>query len=173
MRTFWTMNYEKLNGKIKAPSQHVINNFRNPQLTLAFRRQCDVLSKQFDGNCCKDYVIIQSSWEMSAVDFLNVDIDSHFNPLDGHQINVTDCVNVNGALLKVKSFVIVNKNDKTNYGYTFGKIIPIVFVDQNNPILVAKDCVTDFFDNHAYVHVIKPCVPSSRHLLKVDDLLDY
>jgi hypothetical protein len=83
------MNYERLNGKMKVPS-HVINNFRNPQLTLAFRRQCDVLSKKFDENFCKDYVIIQSFWEMSAADFLNVDIASHFNLLDGHQINVTN-----------------------------------------------------------------------------------
>jgi hypothetical protein len=108
---------------------------------------------------------------MSAVDFLNVHIASHFKLLDGHKINVTYCVNVNGALFKVKSFFIVN--NKANYGYTFGKIISIVFVDQNNPILVVKYCVTDLLDNHAYVHVIKPCVPSSSHLLKVDDLLDY
>ena len=36
------MNYERLNGNIKAPS-HIINNFRNPQLTLAFRRQSNTL----------------------------------------------------------------------------------------------------------------------------------
>jgi hypothetical protein len=80
MRCFWTMNYERLNGKIKAPSL-IINNFRNPQLTLAFRRQCEILSKQFDSNYCKDYVNIQSSWEIFVVGFFYVKIASHFNLL--------------------------------------------------------------------------------------------
>ena len=170
MRSFWTMNYERLNGKIKA-SSHIINNFRNPQLTLAFRRLCDILSKKFDSNYCKDYVNIQSPWEMFAADFLTVDIASHFNLLDDHLINVSDCVNVNGALFKIKSLVIVD--NKANYDYTFRKIISIVFIDENIPILVAKDYVTEFFDNHAYVHEIKHCVPSSSRLLKIEDLLDY
>ena len=78
---------------------------------------------------------------------------------------------MNGALFKIKSFVIID--NKANYGYTFGKIISIVFIHQNNPILVVKDYVTEFFYNHAYVHAIKPCVPSSSRLLKIDDLLDY
>jgi hypothetical protein len=94
---------------------------------------------------------------MSAADFLNVDIASHFNLLDGHQINVTNQRNqrnqiypfkVNGALFKVKSFFIVN--NKANYGYTFGKIIFIVFVDQNNPIFAVKYDITDFFVNHSF-----------------------
>lgn len=38
-RTFWAMNFERLNGSFKRPT-HIMNNFRNPLLTLAYKHQC-------------------------------------------------------------------------------------------------------------------------------------
>lgn len=87
MRTFWTMNYERLNGKIKAPA-HIMQNYRNPQYTLAYRRQCAVIKPSY---CYKDSVIIHSALEMQVSSFpINgIDISSYFGV---SSISVTDCV---------------------------------------------------------------------------------
>lgn len=105
------------------------------------------MSKQFDTNYCKDYVETKSSWEMSSADFLNVDLAAHFKLIDCDLINSADCVNVNGAIYKIKSFFIVG-----NFyfifiyplGYTFGEIMSAVFIHHNNLIFVVKDYVTEF-----------------------------
>ena len=41
-KTYWVFNYERMNGAIKIPSR-VMNNFKNPAKTLAYRRQSTAL----------------------------------------------------------------------------------------------------------------------------------
>jgi hypothetical protein len=116
MRTFWTMNFERLNGKIKAPS-HIINSFRNPQLTLVFRRQCATFNKTL---CLKDSVCVNSTIESYISDFLNVDMISSFFDSSAEEIvSLTDSIKINGVNYIVGLFVIVEKSDQ---GFNFGKI---------------------------------------------------
>ena len=166
MRTFWTMNFERLNGKIKAPS-HIINNFRNPQL-LVFRRQCATFNKTL---CLKDSVCVNSTIESYISDFLNVDMISSFFDSSAEEIvSLTDSIKINGVNYIVGLFVIVEKSDQ---GFNFGKIEKIVFKNIDDPVLLVCLYNTETFDNHSFSFVIKPSHPSLQCLYRVNDLLDF
>lgn len=126
MRTFWTLNYERLNGKIEAPS-HIMQNYRNPQFTIAYRRQCAVVKPNY---CHKDSVVIQSAIEISASSFPNAETSLGVLPTD--LICVTDCVVIRGIEFKKNFFLVVEKInfflvvEKIHRGFSFGKIEGII-----------------------------------------------
>lgn len=164
MRTFWAMNYERLNGKIKAPA-HIMQNYRNPQYTLAYRRQCAVIKPSY---CYKDSVIIHSSLEMQVSSFPNsIDISSYF---DVSAIFVTDCVIKNGTEYKKHFFLVLEKIDR---GFIFGKIEAIVFENKDDPVFLMNYYCTKQFDHHSFCYEIERLYPSVSRLGRVKDLLDF
>ena len=48
-RSYQCINFERLNGAVKLPAQ-IIQNFRDPQQALAYRRQCTALNNFFEKN---------------------------------------------------------------------------------------------------------------------------
>lgn len=56
-KNYWCMNYERMNGAVKVPS-HVMKNFRDPQKTLAYRRQCATLNALLEKRNNRDFILI-------------------------------------------------------------------------------------------------------------------
>ena len=73
MRTFWAMNYERLNANFKQPT-HVMNNYRNVPLTLAKKHQCSVLEAQLSKDYLSDAIDISSIVEANISDFPTTDL---------------------------------------------------------------------------------------------------
>ncbi len=167
MRTFWTMNYERLNGKVKAPS-HVMHNFRNPQLTLAYRRQCAILNS--NGLKNKSDVSINSAFEMRISSFANVDVASFFSLSENDSISVTDCVTIFGTDFKKGSFLALEKSDR---GFTFGQIDAILFESPNDPIFLLNLYSTLRFDQLSFSYLVQRTYPSLNCLCQIKDFLDF
>ena len=96
MRTLWTFNYERLNGKFKKPA-HVMNNFKNPCKTLAFKRQCIQLYYSLSNDMFRDAVEVTNAFEMNPGPLGSSEIIQDILRETGKRsITVTDKVFVNG-----------------------------------------------------------------------------
>lgn len=74
MRTFWALNFERLYGIFKRPT-HIMNNFRSPLLTLAYKPQCASLNGHLDKVFLADCVEFSNSVEATISQFPNHDFD--------------------------------------------------------------------------------------------------
>jgi hypothetical protein len=68
------MNFERLNGSFKRPT-HIMNNFRSPLLTLAYKPQCASLKGHLDKEFLADFVEFSNSVEGTISQFPNHDFD--------------------------------------------------------------------------------------------------
>ncbi len=177
MRLYWAMNYERLNGSIKIPSR-VMNNFKNPALTLARRRQYVSLQSLMGGFVSESLDYGRSS--LVSVNLSSYDYDDPLNELftecsteetpNFKQILVTDAVVVNGTEYKNGAFVIVDKDDND---LVFGKIDFIVSQNPNESMLSVILYETLYFDSHCFSYCVKKCDPPHIKLVKIKDLIDF
>ncbi len=61
LRTFMCMNYERMNGAVKIPS-HIMDNFKDPQKTLAYRRKYATLRSKLDRSNDRNFVSISKAY---------------------------------------------------------------------------------------------------------------
>ncbi len=107
------MNYERLNGKIKAPS-HIMRNYRNPQFTLTLKRQCALLKTSDSYTDCIEVKKLQKcAFPISQVLMLRLCVS------EDDLISVTNLVIINGTEYRQENFVLLEKSDN---GFVFGQI---------------------------------------------------
>lgn len=168
MKTFWTMGFERLNGVIKRPS-HIMNNFRNPQKTLAYRYQCHSLSEILE----EESQPLFSNTECFNFDELDDDLASIIRPKISSLssvIEVGEKFKMNSIEYRCGSFVVLDFSDQ---GYLFGKISCVVFENSEIPLLIVACYKTDVFDYHSFCHRIVEIIPSEKRVYEVSELLDY
>lgn len=128
------------------------------------------MADQLGQNYWKDSIEVNSVEDKSISEFKHpVDIAKYFDTSELDLISVTDEIVVTGTKYKTGYFVLIEKQDR---GYIFGKIEAII-CENNNPVLLLNEYVTQQFDNHSYSYLISLNSPLSSRLCVVDDLLDF
>ncbi len=163
------MNFERLNDSFKRPT-HIMNNFRNPLLTLAYKRQCASLEARLATDFLADCVEISSSTETNISQFPNMDFEPYLSTDSQTTVRLTDCVTVNGTLFKKSYFVIVERDDQ---GYAFGNIDTIVCDNPLRPVFLLNLFDTKYFDNHLYCYCIERKLTAETRFCLVENLLDF
>lgn len=168
------MGFERLNGTIKKPS-HIINNFRNPQKTLAYRQQCSTLSALLGKELTRKVVTATRSQffdldELGNATWIDI-VRSKINP-DSEGVELSEKVKVNSTEYRKGSFVLLSPSGQPQ-GFIFGKIICIVRDDPQTPLLVLSLHETLFFDQNTFSHRVVQTVPSQTQVCTIPELLDY
>lgn len=165
-RIYMTMNYERLNGAIKKPS-HVMNNFRNPQYTLAYRRQCVALNNCLEGRNNREYVFWPNKMRIIHPSQLNLS-DGCDVVLDEY-LQVCYEVHVNGTDYRKGNFVRLPSD---NADVLFGQIQCIICADEE-PLLSLGIFVSKEFNTHYFAHIIQPKIPSETKVYLIKNLKDF
>ena len=171
LRNFWCMNFERCNGAIKLPS-HIINNFRDPQYTLAYRHQCVALNNLLQNAYNRNFVSVSKITQISLEDISQAQHFSlHFEFTDDEPnvIDVCNKITYNGAEYRSGTFVIVGYEGQ---GYSFGKINLVICDDLENPLLLVSLFKSVEFDDFSFCYSVQEIIPSELRLCKFTDLLD-
>ena len=169
MRTFWAMNYERLNGNFKQPT-HVMNNYRNVPLTLAKKHQCSVLEAQLSKDYLSEAIEISSIVEANISDFPTTDFGPYLTTPEQSTVQITDKIVIHGTAFKKGYFVLVETHER---GYVFGKIDSIVCINPQEPLFLLNLFNTNHFDNKSFCYCIERRIPSENKLYTIDKLLDF
>ena len=183
MRTYWVMNHERLNGAVKIPAR-LMNNFRNPALTLAYRRQCAALQNQmvkgfgfapplygpselFNKECLNIEMFADTEL-VSTVSHLET--DQTFPASVQDQYLVTDKVTYRGINYKSNQYIITGKiYDKLQ----FGQIEYILVNNPMDPIFVIAQYDTIELDYHTHSYLLKRSQLNNSRLISCSNLYDY
>lgn len=131
VRTYWAMNFEIMNGKVKKPT-HVMNNFRNPMFTLAYKHQCAALELKLSSNYLRNTVEVSSVIHTHVNEYPTNDFEPYLTFPDQAEVAISSYITVNGTNYKKGNFVIVGKDGPN---FVFGKIDLIVFECVDMPVL--------------------------------------
>ena len=164
-RTYMTMNYERLNGSIKTPC-HIMNNFRNPQYTLAYRRQCTALNDSLERRNNREFVIWPNKTHVihpSQLSLVNCDVVSD------DYLQVCYKVKVNGTDYKKGNFVLLHgENDEILFGQ-----IQCIICDEKEPLLSLTLFNSEEFSSLYFAHVIKIKIPTETKVYSIKKLKDF
>lgn len=171
MRNYWCMAYERANGVVKLPS-HIMGNFRDPQRTLAYRRQCAALHSLLERKGNRNWVTVKKPVDISANDLegsLNFD---HLleSLLDSDSVSISECVTVNGVEFREGTFVVTGVQELGFY--SFGRIEYCVCENLDDIFILTTSYDTLDFDHHSFSYLVKQRNPIEQKLVPVADLLD-
>ena len=173
MRTYWVMNHERLNGAVKIPAR-IMNNFRNPALTLAYRRQCTALQNQL----VKGFgfvPLLYGSSDSIDIECLHLDMFVDGKILstisnDLETVAFTDKVTFRGVNYKVNQYLIIEKiEDKLQ----FGQIDYILINNPTEPFFVISQYETIRMDYHTHSYLVKRSQINSSRLISGLKLHDH
>ena len=168
-RSYWCMNFERMNGAVKLPA-HIIQNFRDPQQTLAYRRQCSALNNFLEGKHNRNFVYVKKLSEISIDSLASADNFDEFRHLfEYDSVSVASKITVNAVEYRDNTFVILGLGD---FGYSFGKIKFSICEDLNSVVLFVSVYRTKKFDVRRYSYVIEKESLRATRLVRVSDLLD-
>ena len=168
-RSYWCMNFERMNGAVKLPA-HIIQNFRDPQQTLAYRRQCSALNNFLEGKHNRNFVYVKKLSEISIDSLASADNFDEFRHLfEYDSVSVASKITVNAVEYRDNTFVILGPGD---FGYSFGKIKFSICEDLNSVVLFVSVYRTKKFDVRRYSYVIEKESLRATRLVRVSDLLD-
>ncbi len=170
-RTFWCMNYERMNGAVKIPS-HVMKNFKDPQKTLAYRRQYAALNSRLERRGIRDFVKISSSYVESITDIglpLADNYASYLNVFESDSVLVTNKIVVNGTEYREGTLVIVciEKSE-----FVFGKILFVVCEIAEKPLLFVTLFDVLGFQERLFCYKIRKRSPFQVRLCEISSLVD-
>jgi len=169
IRTFWCMSYERMNGLFKLPS-HIMKNFKDPQQTLAMRRQYSALEFVIENRFNRNFVEIGRTEMVPLEDISEADnFNDHFLNFSEKEIVVASKVTVNGTQYRNGGFVVVGFDE---IGYTFGKIQFVVCDDIDNPLLFTTQYRTSDFDSRRFAYMIERSHPVKSMLVSIKNLAD-
>ncbi len=169
-RSYWCMNFERLNGAVKLPA-HIMQNFRDPQQTLAYRRQCTALNNYLERKHNRNFVSVTQISEIPLDSIASADNFETFREL----YLVNDCVSVaskitvNAVEYRDGTYVIIGPG---NFGYVFGKIKFSICDDLNSILLLVSIYRTKRFDALRNSYEIEKENIRVTRLVRLCDLLD-
>jgi hypothetical protein len=112
-KVYWTMGFERLNGAIKRPS-HVMNNFKNPQKTLANRQQYAALSQLVRRQQTTNFISVTRSSFVNMEEFENYsffdDVSVHLTT-DAEGVEISEKLSFNSTDYKKGSFVTLKLDE--------------------------------------------------------------
>ena len=170
-RTFWCMNYERMNGAVKVPS-HVMKNFKDPQKTLAYRRQCAALRSRLERSNNRNFVSISKSY-VEAICDIGLEWADNYSyyakDFESDSVIVSNKVILNGTQYRNGMLVILA--DVTD-SFIFGEIEFIVCEDAGKPLLFVTIFDTIEFHELSFCYKICQRIPSQARLCEIENLLD-
>jgi hypothetical protein len=163
------MNFERMNGAVKLPA-HIIQNFRDPQQTLAYRSQCAALHNFIEGKHNRNFVYVKRISEIPVNSFELADNFDNFRDLFvNDSVSIASKIIVNAVEYRDGIFVILGPSD---YGYLFGKIQFIICNDLNSLLLFCSVYTTNHFDVRHNSFLKEKVYPQITRMVRVSDLLD-
>ncbi len=120
---------------------HIIQNFRDPQQTLAYRRQCGALNNFLDGKHNRDFVIVTRTSESTVSDINSADNFSDFQSyFETDHFVVANKITINAIEYRNGTFAMLSSCDDLN-SYTFAKIVFVIC--ENLDDVVVCHCVSN------------------------------
>jgi hypothetical protein len=171
LRGFWCMNFERSNGDFKRPS-HIMNNFQNPCLTLAFRRQCNHLRRLINNEFVRDTIEVSgSTFEVSGGQWQGNRLMNDVMSLSGKStVTVTYKILIKGTMYRKGNFLVIDYDEN---GFIFGEINFIVCEELYEPLFVVSPLKTIDFQYESFCYVIETNPLANQRICKASDLLNY
>lgn len=168
IRTFWCMNHERMNGLFKVPS-HIMRNFRDPQQTLALRRQYSALQSMVQKRYNRNFIGIGKCNVLSLDEICEAEnFDIYFESFEGQEVTVSNKVVFNGTEYRSGVFVAVGFDE---VGLLFGKV-HFCICEFDSVLLYVTLYGTKEFDQNIYSYVIKKTIPTLCRIINAKDLAD-
>ncbi len=171
MRAYWCMNYERMNGAVKVPS-HIMKNFKDPQKTLAYRRQCAAFHARLERQSNRNFVSIGKitfeEIEHIGINFTENYLD-HLRDFELDIVCVSNKVTVNGTEYRNGTVVVLGFDGLV---YIFGYIEFVIVENIEKPLLFVTLFDTINIHDLSFCYLIKKRFPSTTRLCSIADLLD-
>ena len=157
---------------INQSSSGVLKNFKDPQKTLAYRRQCAALRSRLERSNNRNFVSISKSY-VEAICDIGLEWADNYSyyakDFESDSVIVSNKVILNGTQYRNGMLVILA--DVTD-SFIFGEIEFIVCEDAGKPLLFVTIFDTIEFHELSFCYKICQRIPSQARLCEIENLLD-